>query len=95
MGEISFSNHISNKKSAVNSKTKLVGVAKHNLRKYRSQDYSRDTECFAKFADQTFLFLQHDQMDDFTHNKAIQKICESYRVPKEWKEKLRSLRRRS
>ena len=42
MGEISFSNHISNKKSAVNSKTKLVGVAKHNLRKYRSQDYSRD-----------------------------------------------------
>ena len=53
------------------------------------------SECFAKFADQTFLFLQHDQMDDFTHNKAIQKICESYRVPKEWKEKLRSLRRRS
>ena len=41
MGEISFSNHISNKKSA-NSKAKLAGVAKHNLRKYRSQDYSRD-----------------------------------------------------
>ena len=42
MGEISFSNHISNKKSAINSKTKLAGVAKHNLRKYHSQDYSRD-----------------------------------------------------
>lgn len=41
-GEISFSNHISNKKSAINSKTKLAGVAKHNLRKYHSQDYSRD-----------------------------------------------------
>ena len=42
IGEISFSNHISNKKSAINSKTKLAGVAKHNLRKYHSQDYSRD-----------------------------------------------------
>ncbi len=42
MGEISFSNHISNKKSAINSKVKLAGVAKHNLRKYHSQDYSRD-----------------------------------------------------
>ena len=41
-GEISFSNHISNKKSAINSKAKLAGVAKHNLRKYHSQDYSRD-----------------------------------------------------
>jgi len=28
MGEISFSNHISNKKSAINSKAKLAGVAK-------------------------------------------------------------------
>ena len=42
MGEISFSNHISNKKSAINSKSKLAGVAKHNLRKYHLQDYSRD-----------------------------------------------------
>ena len=42
MGEISFSNHISNKKSALNSKAKLAGVAKHNLRKYHSQDYNRD-----------------------------------------------------
>lgn len=49
--------------------------------------------CFVKSAEQTFLFLQHDQMDDFTHNKAIQKTCESYRVSKEWKEKIRSLRR--
>lgn len=38
MGEISFSN----KKSAINRKAKLAGVAKHNLRKYHPQDYSRD-----------------------------------------------------
>ena len=37
---ISFSAHISNKKSAITSKTKLEGVAKHNLRKYKSSDYS-------------------------------------------------------
>ena len=43
MGEISFSNHISNKKSAFNSKAKLAGVAKHNLRKYRSQNYVYQT----------------------------------------------------
>lgn len=40
MAVISFSAHISNKKSAITSKTKLEGVAKHNLRKYKSSDYS-------------------------------------------------------
>ena len=40
MAGLSFSAHISNKKSAITSKTKLGGVAKHNLRKYKSSDYS-------------------------------------------------------
>lgn len=40
MAGMSFSAHISNKKSAITSKTKLEGVAKHNLRKYQSSDYS-------------------------------------------------------
>ena len=40
MAGISFSAHISNKKSAITSKVKLEGVAKHNLRKYKSSDYS-------------------------------------------------------
>ena len=42
MAGMSFSAHISNKKSAITSKTKLEGVAKHNLRKYKSSDYSAD-----------------------------------------------------
>lgn len=42
MESISYSAHISNKKSAINSKAKLTGVAKHNLRKYHSSDYSQD-----------------------------------------------------
>lgn len=49
--------------------------------------------CFVKFPEQTYLFLEKDGMDDFTHNKAIQKTCESYRVSKAWKDKIRSLRR--
>lgn len=49
--------------------------------------------CFVKFPEQTYQFLQKDKMDDFTHNKAIQKTCESYRVSKEWKETVRSLKR--
>ena len=39
---ISFTAHISNKKSAITSKKKLGAVAKHNLRKYKSSDYSID-----------------------------------------------------
>ena len=31
---------MSNKKSAITSKSKLAGVAKHNLRKYKSEEYS-------------------------------------------------------
>ena len=36
MGNVSYSAHISNGKSAITSKKALAGVAKHNLRKYKS-----------------------------------------------------------
>ena len=42
MENISYTAHVSNKKSAITSKSKLTGVAKHNLRKYKSSDYSKD-----------------------------------------------------
>ena len=42
MEGISFTAHVSNKKSAITSKSKLAGVAKHNLRKYKSEEYSVD-----------------------------------------------------
>lgn len=42
MEKISYSAHISNKKSAINSKSKLAGVAKHNLRKYHTLNYSKE-----------------------------------------------------
>ena len=40
MEGISFTAYVSNKKSAITSKSKLAGVAKHNLRKYKSEEYS-------------------------------------------------------
>ena len=42
----------------------------------------------------TLSLLQENNLDDFTHNKAIQKIRESFRVSKEDKEMLNGLRRR-
>lgn len=49
--------------------------------------------CFVKFPEETRGFLMENHMDDFTHNKAIQKIRESYKVSKEDKEWVQSLKR--
>mgnify|MGYP000946990187 CR=1 FL=1 len=52
--------------------------------------------CFVKFPDMTRAFFVKGKngLDDFTYNKAIQKIRESYRVPKEDKEFLNQLKRK-
>ena len=42
MGGISYVAHVSNGKSAITTKRKLEGVAKHNLRKYKSDEYSAE-----------------------------------------------------
>lgn len=42
----------------------------------------------------TLPLLQSNTLDTFTHNKAIQKICESRRVSAETKQQLRLLKRR-
>lgn len=42
MGNVPYSAHISNGKSAIMSKSKLSGIAKHNLRKYKSSEYSSE-----------------------------------------------------
>jgi 3-methyladenine DNA glycosylase AlkD len=50
--------------------------------------------CYAKYPKITHEFLKTDQMDTFTHNKSIQKICESFRVTKEQKADIRTLKRK-
>ena len=42
MAGLSYSAHLRQKNSAINSKAKLSGVAKHNLRKYRSLEYDKE-----------------------------------------------------
>lgn len=49
--------------------------------------------CYVKFPERTEQFLQNNELDDFTQNKSIQKIRESYRVAKADKERLNSLKR--
>lgn len=39
--------------------------------------------CFVKYRDKTINYIKNNKLDDFTHNKSIQKIKESLRVSKE------------
>lgn len=51
---------------------------------------------WAKQRDKTYAYMQqgNNTLDDWTYNKAIQKMLESYRVTKEDKEMLRTMKRR-
>lgn len=50
--------------------------------------------CYIKFPKKTEKLFEENLLDDFIHNKSIQKIRESYRVPKESKERLQKMRRK-
>lgn len=49
--------------------------------------------CYVKFREKTLKFILNNNLDAFTHNKAIQKIRESLRVINEDKEYLNTLKR--
>ena len=46
----------------------------------------------AKQYEKILPFLEEQRMDIWTHNKTIQKSIESYRIPQEQKDHLRTLR---
>ncbi len=50
--------------------------------------------CYIKFPQKTFQYLKKSNLDNWTFNKSIQKICESLRVDKETKTMLKYLKRR-
>lgn len=50
--------------------------------------------CYVKFPAKTMEFLKENHLDDFTYNKALQKMIESYRVSAEDKEILKKMRRK-
>lgn len=49
--------------------------------------------CYIKFPNKTFKYLKNNTLDDWTYNKAIQKIVESYRVDEDTKELLRKMKK--
>lgn len=49
--------------------------------------------CFVKFPAETLDYLKQSRLDDFTYNKSIQKMIESYRISDEQKQVLRRMRR--
>lgn len=52
------------------------------------------SSCFVKYPDKTIDFILHSSLDNFTYNKSIQKIIESFRVGEDMKTKLRAMRRK-
>lgn len=50
--------------------------------------------CYIKIPDTTMEYLKNNTLDDFTYNKALQKITESYRVDKDTKSLIRSMKRK-
>jgi len=49
--------------------------------------------CFIKYQTNTYELLLNNQLDDFTYNKSVQKICESNRVDQQTKALIRKLKR--
>lgn len=50
--------------------------------------------CFVKFPEKTWNYLSDNKLDDFTYQKALQKITESNRVDGETKKRIRAMRTR-
>lgn len=50
--------------------------------------------CYVKLPGPTTEYLTDNSLDDFTYNKALQKITESLRVDKETKQRIRGMRRK-
>jgi len=51
--------------------------------------------CYVKFEGETLDYLNNNNLDNFTYNKALQKIVESYRVDNEKKKIIRSMKRKT
>lgn len=50
--------------------------------------------CFVKFPEKTMAYLKNNSLDDFTYNKALQKIIESNRIDSDTKTLIRSMKRK-
>ncbi len=51
------------------------------------------SNCYVKLPEPTMNYLTNNSLDDFTYNKALQKITESFRVDQDTKQIIRSMKR--
>lgn len=51
--------------------------------------------CYIKYPKETFNYLKKAKIDDITYNKAISKICDSYRVKKDDKNLLSKMKKKT
>lgn len=49
---------------------------------------------FVKFEELTLEYLKNNNLDEYTYNKSLQKICESLKVDKDTKDVIRSMKRK-
>lgn len=52
------------------------------------------SRAYVKFPQKTMQLLQNNHLDNFTYNKALQKMIESYQIDKETKQILKEMKRR-
>ena len=50
-------------------------------------------ECFIKYPDETLAYIKNSKLNSWTFNKAISKICDSYRVDSGTKKQIKLLRK--
>jgi 3-methyladenine DNA glycosylase AlkD len=50
--------------------------------------------CYVKYPEKTMEYLKKSALDDFTYNKSLQKILESYRVDQASKAIIRGMKRK-
>lgn len=51
--------------------------------------------CYIKYPEKTMKYLENNNLDNFTYNKSLQKIIESYRVEEDKKKIIRDMKRAS
>ena len=49
--------------------------------------------CYIKYPNKTEKYLKKSNLDDWTYNKSIQKICESLKIDKQTKERLKLMKK--
>lgn len=50
--------------------------------------------CYVKYPNETEIYLKKSKLDDWTYNKGIQKTCESLRIDKATKQRLKIMKRK-